>query len=151
MQNAMRNMVRGGTVALLILSLAGCGRSLPTTYPVKGTVTLDGKPVAGAGVLLIPKEGRPAHGVTDENGAFTASTFGEGDGALPGRHVVTVTLKKYSGVTANDQGLQTISDPKKIREEWIIPKKYSAAKTSGLSVEVSASTPPLLLTLSSKP
>ena len=90
MQNAMRNMVRGGTVALLILSLAGCGRSLPTTYPVKGTVTLDGKPVAGAGVLLIPKEGRPAHGVTDENGAFTASTFGEGDGALPGRHVVTV-------------------------------------------------------------
>jgi hypothetical protein len=137
-------------VALLLLSLAGCGPRLPQTYPVKGRVTLDGKPVAGAGVLLIPKEGRPANGVTDQDGAFVLSTFGQGDGALPGEHAVTVTLKKTVGVTVNAEGLEGDFNPEKVHEEWIVPEKYSKAKTSGLTVEVSAGMEPLLLELSGK-
>jgi hypothetical protein len=147
---ALRTAIRGVAMALLILVAAGCGPRDPKTYPVKGTVTLDGKPVAGAGVMLIPAAGRPAHAATDQNGNFTMSTFREGDGALPGENAITVSLVKTVGATANAEGLEGDFDPAKIHDEWVIPEKYSKAKTSGLSVEVTASTPPLVLELSSK-
>ena len=92
----------------------------PQLAPVTGLVTLDGKPVAGGTVLLLPKERRPALGHTDRNGRFTLSTFEEGDGALPGTYRVAIILiREREGKT-----------------EWIVPKKYADPKTSGLSVEV---------------
>ena len=47
----------------------------PDVDPVKGRVTLDGKPVADAAVGLIPIEGGPmAGGVTNADGVFDLST-----------------------------------------------------------------------------
>jgi len=142
----------GSFSALLVLLMStGCGPGGPETAPVSGTVTLDGQPVAGAAVMLVPESaGRPAHGVTDSQGKFTLTTFEEGDGALVGKHSVTVTLKKVTGMLADVDGLSGGVAPGGIKEEWIIPKKYSSPKTSGLSAEVKKSGEPLVLDLKSE-
>jgi len=141
--------------AILVLGssgvLSGCGGSgRPETIPVSGTVTLDGKPVAGASVMFSPEpSGRPATGVTDEQGRFTLKTFEAGDGALVGKHTVTVALVKTTGFMADKDGLSGGIAPEGIREEWIVPKKFADPKTSGLSVEVASGMDDVKLDLTS--
>jgi hypothetical protein len=82
--------------------LAGCGGSNEyETTPVSGVVTCEGKPVANATVNFtpLPEEGRPtgqrgrvALGLTDKDGHFTLTTYKDNDGAIVGRHTVTVGL-----------------------------------------------------------
>ena len=62
--------------AFVALALAaGCGQGGPATAPVVGTVTLDGRPLAGALVLFQPSQGVPARGITDDDGGFSLTTF----------------------------------------------------------------------------
>jgi hypothetical protein len=60
---------------------------------VRGRVTLDGTPVAGAAVTFVPigPRGHPASGPTDANGVFRLTTFKQEDGALRGEYKVVVT------------------------------------------------------------
>ena len=60
---------------------------------VQGTVTLQGKPLAGATITFTPEKGRPATGVTDEEGNYLLSTFKANDGAALGRYPVSISLK----------------------------------------------------------
>jgi hypothetical protein len=64
---------------------------------VKGVVTLDGEPLAGATVLFLPEDnqGRPAQGLTAKDGTFHLATGSE-NGAAPGTYKVLVT--KTEGV-----------------------------------------------------
>jgi hypothetical protein len=73
--------------------VAGCS-SQGKPVKVKGTVTLDGKALSGATVTFMPAEGggRPASGLTEDDGSFTLSTLGRGDGAFPGEYKITVQL-----------------------------------------------------------
>jgi hypothetical protein len=94
--------VATGVVGMLMLC-AGCG-SNPEAYdvvPVTGVVTCQGRPVANAIVNFTPQadpsrpQGRPgrvALGRTDEQGHFRLTTYQNDDGAIPGKHVVTVGL-----------------------------------------------------------
>jgi hypothetical protein len=79
---------------LLVVSIfliAGCGSRGPKTARVSGTVTMSGKPLAKVGVTFLPtKKGPAATGVTNENGEFTLTTARKGDGAVLGKHKVTV-------------------------------------------------------------
>jgi predicted small lipoprotein YifL len=94
-----RRAVRGlfvAALASLVVVLAGCGKKgWLETYPVKGTVLVDGKPAAGATVSFHTKEAmgdKPyiPTGRTDENGEFNLSTFVTDDGAPAGEYDVTV-------------------------------------------------------------
>jgi hypothetical protein len=77
--------------------LPGCGKKgWLETYPVKGTILVDGQPAKEVFVSFHPKEdvgNRPyfPSGRTNENGEFVLSTFVEGDGAPAGEYDVTVT------------------------------------------------------------
>ncbi|MGD9633737.1 MAG: carboxypeptidase-like regulatory domain-containing protein [Pirellulales bacterium] len=75
--------------------MLGCkGSSRAATYPVRGTITYHGQPLAGAAVTFMADgAARAATGKTDEAGTFQLTTFEPNDGAVPGTHVVTV--KKY--------------------------------------------------------
>src|SRR5262245_2332062 len=77
----------------VVITAAGCGGGKSKTTPVKGTVTLDGKPVALASVVFIPRqEGRMvAQAVTNQDGNFELTTYHPNDGALAGEYLVTVT------------------------------------------------------------
>jgi hypothetical protein len=91
-------MRKVSVVALLFFMLAGC--SGVKQYPladVTGTVTCEGKPVAKAIVYFEPiptdstaEIGKQGFALTDENGKFTISTYGENDGAVVGKHLVRV-------------------------------------------------------------
>ena len=135
---------------LLVLVLSGCSGGGLETVPVSGKVTLDGKPVSGAGVLFMPvAEGPPAAATTDEQGQFLLQTAGQ-PGAAPGNYRVSISLQKTSGVTVNEEGLEGSAGAGGVKVEWIVPEKYSNPDTSGLTADVAADMQPLVFALESK-
>jgi hypothetical protein len=149
-----RTGVRRG-LPLLIVSAAvvagGCGPGRPTTVPIRGSVTLDGKPVAQATVLFVPIAGGvPARGATGVDGGFTLTTFAEGDGALAGKHRVSVSKMRVTGVEATEDGMLPATVSGEVRTIWVTPQKYADATTSGLEVDVTRGMAPVALTLKSK-
>ena len=100
--------------------------------------------------MLIPEEGgRPGQAITDESGRFAIGTFSTADGALPGRHAVTVVLHRIHGISADPDGLEGDVAPGGPQIEWLVPRRYSDPQTSGLTVEVERRMPPLMLELQS--
>ena len=45
-------------LGVTLVSAAGCGGELPTSSPVSGIITLNGKPLAGAMIIFSPIAGR---------------------------------------------------------------------------------------------
>lgn len=86
-------------------AVGGCGPSTPKTYPVTGTVTLDGKAVPGATVTFISDVAtdKSAATTTDAQGKYAMSTFKQGDGAVPGKYKVIVA-KYQKGAEENPYG-----------------------------------------------
>lgn len=130
-------------MAVLVAGCGGARREGPETVKVTGTVTLDGKPLAGANVTFSPKvAGPPAFGETDEQGRFSLQTFEPGDGAISGKYLVTVTKTTSAGrmefedQRAKEEYLrQHPGESSQAKNE--IPDKYANRKTSGLVAEVS--------------
>lgn len=126
--------------AALASPSAGCGGSSHgvALAPVTGTVTYKGAPVGGATVTFTPAaQGvRSGSGTTDDNGKFKLSTFANGDGAPVGK--CNVAISKFEPPPPPPPGkgdayLESMPDGKSL-----VPKKYTSAMTSGLSVEVLA-------------
>jgi mannose-6-phosphate isomerase-like protein (cupin superfamily) len=88
---------------------------------VTGTVTLNGKPLAGAAVKLVGENGRIATGVTEEDGRYTMTSDKTNDGVAPGRYRVTISAPARE---KSDQPRNAI------------PAKYASPDVSGLMVEV---------------
>lgn len=145
-------VVLTGVAAAAIVLGGACNRGTnkPKTYPVTGTVTLNGQPVAGATVNFTPKEPaapgqsgpQAASAVTDEQGKYQIGTFAKGDGALPGEYLVSVTKYEGGGPTG-DSGSEEEYRPPVPGEEPPVPKnvlppQYANPNTSGLSVKVEA-------------
>jgi hypothetical protein len=107
---------------------AGCGggggsEQLPTAR-VSGTLAYEGKPVAKGTIHFHPPKGPTANGVV-EDGKFTLSTYGEGDGAIVGKNRVAVQV--YEEVPTKDGDTTAKS---------LIPKKYNEADSSGIELEI---------------
>jgi hypothetical protein len=87
----MRAFAALGLASLLLA--AGCGRSdRPDLGTVQGTVTLDGKPLAGALVVFTPSgPGRSASDLTDAAGRYELTYLRDIAGATLGPHVVIIT------------------------------------------------------------
>lgn len=129
----------------LVLCLTGCwGSSKPPTYPVAGTVTLQGKPVAGAAITFVPTapDGEAASAITDAAGKYALTTWEAGDGARPGDYRVKVFKQEQAAVDPAKmvQNL-SIEEEQKIYVESkkpappakrLIPSKYESEETSGL-------------------
>ena len=84
-----------------VLSMAGCGESGPTLYPVRGTVKVGGKPAAEA-IVFLHRVGRSApdepvpYGRAGADGAFVVTSRKPGDGAQAGEYVLTVVWPDMS-------------------------------------------------------
>ena len=84
-------------LACLVALLGGCGEGGPTLYPAGGTVTYKGKALDGATVTFRCDEANTvATGKTDAQGRFELSTYKSGEGAVAGKHAVTVSKVKAS-------------------------------------------------------
>lgn len=129
--------------AALVLSLSatGCGPSRPAVVPTAGIVTLDGKPLAGGFVRVVPAASRPATGEIGPDGRFTLGTFAEADGCVPGTHGVEVIGPlPAGGETAAAVPAPTVT----------VPGRYRAAETSGLTITVTGPTRDLTISLTSE-
>jgi hypothetical protein len=85
-------------MAVLLSFVIGCsGGGQFATAEVRGKVTSQGEPVAGAVVSFTPQAasggsgGKGATGTTDAEGRFVLTTYMQGDGAVVGKHHVSVS------------------------------------------------------------
>jgi hypothetical protein len=111
---------------------------LPKTVPAAGVVTLDGKPVDGAQVVLVPAAegtttGTGAYGTTDSSGRFSLRAYAEKEGAIPGEYLAQVS-KTIERRLDGPKGSLDGGDP--VRFEFGVPGKYTSAKMSGLTVTI---------------
>ena len=119
----------------------GCsdGNIQQTTYPVTGAITLDGKPLKGATVVLHAvdkskfKWEELPQGITDENGKFSLFTYSAKDGAPASEYKVGIAVLQAPQDEGGDQVKRETGAPK-------LPTKYGDARTSGLSATVPAKT-----------
>ena len=130
----------GCALLLLFVGATGCGDSRPRRVPVSGRVTFEGVPVGANPVAMWPArisflptttgEGSPlrpaSSNLETSGGRYQLSSFGPGDGVLPGEyHVVIVSM--LSGPTMGNPTAP---------EVWEIPKRYGRPGQSGLSATV---------------
>lgn len=130
------------------LALVGCTSQGPEMADVSGTVTLDGAPVEGAGVVFTPEAGGlPANATTDASGKFSLE-------AMVGSNAVAVTKTREVGGAAPAADMEEGASPENMGEnaqlEYLVPKKYGLAKTSGLKFDVKKGMDAVSLELSSK-
>jgi hypothetical protein len=96
------------------LLASGCGSN--TMAPVKGRVTCDGQPVAGAHLIFAPvpesdddrEPGKPATGLSEADGNYALSTYRLHDGARVGKHEVTVTLDDTNPARCERKTVRTV-------------------------------------------
>ncbi len=107
-------------LALLCVSLGGCGSRDMKVAPVSGTVTLDGNPLEQASVLFQPAGGgRPSFGVTDEDGRYTLNYNMHEGGAEVGECTVSISTRLQAGGDG-----ENYEDDSKVLPERV-PAKYA--------------------------
>src|SRR5205823_3254619 len=118
------------------LSVTGCGSGRPPVAPVKGKVTLDGKPLAKGTITFEATGKRPATGKIIDGEIVEMTTYTTGDGAPVGSHKVAVwaTEDAAANVAANP-GEGKIG-ANYMTGKSLIPAMYNDPNTSGLSAEV---------------
>lgn len=103
---------------------AGCTRELPPSLvPVKGVVTLDGKPLSSGVVQFQPATGQPATGEIAGDGSFTLSRNAPEDGVPPGTYRVAVVSYDPTAETQSVENLR-------------VPLKYTRFGSSGIEFTV---------------
>jgi len=119
--------IRFLAMLLVCLSVAGCGKSdQPPLGKVKGTVTLDGEPLADANVSFAPVEGgRTSTAVTQSDGTYELNYTTKDKGAKIGEHTVRVSTFQHGGDEPDS--------PQGVPEK--VPKKY---EKQPITEEVSA-------------
>jgi hypothetical protein len=130
---------------VLAVLLAGCNRGGLNLAPAEGVVTLDGEPVADAGVMFTPvdpKLGPPASGATDAEGRFTLITANR-PGAIIGEHRVAISKSDVLAIPQR-RGLPLY------KTKDLVPPKYGSAETSGLTATVADDDNDFKFDLSSK-
>lgn len=93
------------SAAFSVALLLGCGGGEgPELGSVEGTVTLDGDPLPNATVTFTPRDGgRLSIGITDDDGHYELKHTPSRDGALIGKHRVTITTaSSKTGADGND-------------------------------------------------
>ena len=132
-----------GCLATFLL-LAGCGSSSDRieTFPARGQVLWEGKPLAGALVVLHPQSTSvpaafPARAETDSQGNFILGTYDSEDGVPAGDYRITVHWHQL----AQDGGSFEPGPD-------VVPSKYSDPAQTELKISIAAAEneiPPLNL------
>ncbi len=141
-------------LAVGAMVVLGCGPGtshLPKTVPASGIVTLDGKPVDGAQVVLVGEadNSHGAFGATDANGKFSLRAFEEKAGAVPGSYKVQVSKTIVKQLSPAEAANLDGGDP--VGYDYGVPPKYTGFATSGLTAVIpDAGTTDLKFELSSK-
>ncbi len=120
-----RGLVLGGILAIGL----GCGRGdLPELGYVSGTVTMDGKPLAGAIVEFHSEAGgRPGVGVTDAEGKYELQYTGGVEGSKVGPATISITTEWPEGEPPEGES-ETI--PQKYNSKTILKETVEAGNNT---------------------
>ena len=100
---------------LAVVTAAGCGGGGPEKADVHGKVTLDGEPLVNALVTFQPEgEGSPSYARTDKDGYYELKYTLESEGAILGKHRVTVSTL-FEDRDENDRPIKT---PERCPDEY---------------------------------
>lgn len=139
-----------GLFLLSVVLLLGCS-SQPSREPVfkvSGKVTYLGKPVPAADLTFVSEDGkgRSAFGRTNDAGEYELTTFSSNDGAVEGKHSVTIiqvpvppnlpTLPDTESEEYAPPEDNVSTDP--VLPKTTLPAKYASATSSGLIAVVNA-------------
>lgn len=146
-RDAVRDLVLflGTFCCLMMVGCGGAGKG-PKTVAAKGVVLYNNSPVEGATVVFLSDGSSPsAKATTEANGEFVLTTSTYGDGAVVGNYQVIVS-KDISKPGAVNKGPMSMEDALKASKEnqeaagpsqlSLLPKKYGAAATSGINLQV---------------
>lgn len=145
------------TASTIILMLTTClvvgcgGGTTEPLAPASGVVTLDGKPIGGVSILLVPKDGtssgRISYGLTDAEGRFELRVSPDQSGAIIGAH--WVQLEKLT--QQDGSPIPPGSSPEEVAAMNQLPQAYSDAGSTPISAEIPESgTSDLAFDLSSR-
>jgi hypothetical protein len=126
----------------LLVALSGCGGADVTK--VTGTLKYKGQPVPNAIVDFSPANGRPSYGETDEQGHFKLIYDRQHDGAVPGKHKVSV--RKKATTVAEKEAEMAGKKPAMSAEMSAFFEKYSGEKST-YEVTIDKSTSDITLDL----
>jgi hypothetical protein len=157
--NARRFLIVAAIFSPMATMIVGCGTDdgLGKRFPVSGTVTYNGAPLAKGKISFVPEDTAKAAGVgataTIENGEYKLSTGGGEDGARAGKYKVTVTAKEDSVEKAkeifakeNAKGQDPGYVPGRFvaaaeaKAKSLIPIGYGDIRSTNLSAEVKEGT-----------
>ncbi len=136
-------MRRGTSCLFALVIIVGCKGDGLNLAPAEGVVTLDGQPVADAGVMFLPvspKQGPAASGATDQQGRFTMMTNNR-EGAPVGDHRVSINKADPFGVEIPPEQLENADfiqrrGLKVYKTKHHLPPLYSDVETSNLTATV---------------
>jgi hypothetical protein len=106
---------------------SGCGKSGPprkATYPVKGTLTVDGAaPGSSLQLTCHNKAGMDtkmptvSQAMSEPDGKFSIATYEKGDGVPPGEYTLTVKWQEFNSMSMSFSGTDKLNnryaDPEK--------------------------------------
>jgi len=129
-------------VLLFSVVFSACSQSGQVkTYPVKGRVTFEGKPmVGGGGISLVPlvdQPGKTAGGTIQPDGTYVLGTYKEADGSMTGEFRVVIfqeTVKE--GKAAADGSGGAIAGVSTVAAADRIPLVYADAAKSPLTTKI---------------
>jgi hypothetical protein len=121
-------------IAALCLLSAGCS-DRPKMAEVKGTVTLDGKPLPAGTVTFEMKGERPATAKIVNGKITEVTTFDPGDGVPVGQHRVAIAASEDTAALAANPGDPTPKGNYMVGKS-LIPAAYNNPDTSGLTAEI---------------
>ena len=117
-------MLRGCVLFVVACGMSGCGGGDVSLAPVRGRVTLDGRPVANAWVKFHPsKKGRGSLARTNSDGLYELEYTAERRGALLGDHKVEVGTRESTDALGNP-----------IDRPELIPARYNTDSTLQASI-----------------
>ncbi len=144
----MRHLTAAGVCfGLAIATIVGCsGGDELKLVPAGGTLTYNGKPLAGASVTFTPTKGPVATATTGMDGKFTLSTNAK-PGAAVGDYRVAVIAVAASAKTESvdltpkegaPQGVNPYEAGLQNQAKSLIPEKYNNHEMSSLAFTVKA-------------
>jgi hypothetical protein len=116
-----------GVWSLVIPTLAGCFSSEKPTYPVQGKLVWeDGSPAkelsGGMVIFQCDAEEMSAKAPIDPEGSFTLGTYSQSDGAVAGKHKVSIA--------------QPAAETGEYRPLEIVDRRYESMETTDLEVTI---------------
>ena len=137
----MRGVLRVLTSAVLTVSVAGCGGGAFEVVPAGGSVQFNGAPVSAGSITMVPvaaagaEPGKPAKAELRADGTFELSTYGQFDGAIPGRHTVIYEGPEAEEAEEGESETET-ADPNARKARKTAKPRTALQVKAGTEVEV---------------